>query len=234
MGKRGKAGNIAQLSRLQCEILLWLEHHSHGTCLDNRGYCEPKPSKVKVSSKGVSWSAKRFYDDPEPTSSQQAALSRALRRLEKRGLVVCLRVGTRAAHVLLTEPGWSIASHWRVWGASLRGMSTALTSTPEGRQKAELQARLAKLRGALVYALDEGDEQLEAKLVMEVRGIEDRLAAGFPLLKRASIEVLMKDFPDSVLMQGLRAVQFDHPEFFERAVFGSNSQKAAEGPTSES
>lgn len=232
--RRGKAKSEAQLSKLQCKVLLWLEHYSHGTCLDPWGRLEPSPGRAKVGAKGVSWNAKRFYDDPLPTKSQHSALSRGLRRLEKRGLVFCLRSGGRTTHVALTKPGWNIATHWRLYGASSREMRTVQRSTPEGRQKAELQARLAKLRGALAYAVDEGDEQLEAKLKAEIKEIKKELGDGSALLKRASIEALMGNLPGSVLMQGLRKVQIDHPRFFERVVLTVNSQKATEGLEPES
>lgn len=67
-----------------------------------------------VNQKGIRWSAKRFYN-AAPTLSQQAALSRALHRLENRGLIVChdatgrFLQKPRTTHVKITPPGMRIA-----------------------------------------------------------------------------------------------------------------------------
>lgn len=102
-GKRGKALGVRQLSRLQNSILVFL-FQKH---LVDRVEMEGK-EREDFYSKGVKWSTKEFYQS-FPTNSEKAALSRALKRLAKRGLVVLYDTARgrgskpRTTHVRLTE-----------------------------------------------------------------------------------------------------------------------------------
>lgn len=246
MSKRGKARNDLQLSQLQSKILLWLEDQLRGTDLDllrrkmvtlSRRHSRrsgtqdkadndsldtlfgPQPQKRKVDKRGVLWNTKQFYDDPKPTNSQRAALSRALRRLEKRGLVVCSRKEVCTTYVTLTEPGWRVATHWRMWGTSSRDMRAVGSNTPESRWNAELKSSLARSRTVLRYATEENDGELEAKLRIRIEEIEGELARLSNLVRIASIKALLDGIPNSSMVQSLKALRAEHPNFFEHTVF---------------
>lgn len=244
MGKRGKSSNDTQLSKLQSEILIWLEDQLRGTDLDltsrklaalrrrdkrspeelakaadrTKKLFEPQPQKRKIHKQGVLWNAKQFYNDPQPTNSQQSALSRALQRLEKRGLVICSKKTLRTTHVALTEPGWRVATQWRLWGASDRDMRISHLSTPENKRHAELKNKLIKLRAVLHYALENDDELLEAKLNVQIKELEVEMFEVARSLRRASIEALLNDFPNSILVQGLKSIRAKDPDFFEKVI----------------
>lgn len=95
--KRGKARDTAQLGKLQKDILKWLKYHQTA---DVRS----EYSSI-VKEHGVLWSFKRFYGR-DATKSQSVALSKALKGLERRGLVTCYRPGKkRIKRVLITPLG---------------------------------------------------------------------------------------------------------------------------------
>jgi len=102
-GTRGEALGTRQLSGLQHAILIFLLNKH--MIISGAG---TKYERNEFYSKGVRWSAKEFHQDC-PTNSEKAALSRALGRLAKHGLVVLHDTAQgrgskpRTTHVRLTE-----------------------------------------------------------------------------------------------------------------------------------
>ena len=125
---RGGAAPDRQLSKLQRHILLWL-YFQETDGLENRVYervgdwsmvrlrnaiAEERKTIARI---GISWSSEFCYGIT-PTKAQTAALSRALHRLEKRGLVILLSTSAKTnhklshtTHVKLTKFGRQPAAH---------------------------------------------------------------------------------------------------------------------------
>lgn len=135
--KRKPAALDRQLSALQRSILVWLAEkqglsqlwdqsrkHRESGGSERDFWKSYYPLLKELRSKGVAWSAKRFYKDA-PSRGQETALSKALHRLEKRGLVSTYdtaegvgfkqrtshakltRTGEKAAHLLIMNHGMS-------------------------------------------------------------------------------------------------------------------------------
>ncbi len=102
-GKRGRAKGLSQLSELQRSILRYLfdYHMIDGNTADGEKLEE-------FHTKGVPWSAKKFFDDC-PTKSQTVTLSKSLKGLKRRGLIVTYDSAKgrgekpRTTHVKLTD-----------------------------------------------------------------------------------------------------------------------------------
>lgn len=119
--KRGSAAPDRQLSKLQRRMLVWIfsntadlqGYRKYGDRLmvtGCNGSVDAKRHIKMLSQKGAAWSAKRFYGDA-PTKTQTVSLSKALHRLETRGLVVLFDASggtgnkSRTTHVKLTRAG---------------------------------------------------------------------------------------------------------------------------------
>lgn len=213
MGKRGKAGKDKQLGQLQVTILLWLRSQLRKTKLDpwfnryeraTRRARRTDPTIIKfvlkpINDKGVRWNAKRFYDDPEPTRSREAALSNARANLEERGLIACHKSGNLTTHVKLTKLGWEAANHWDMHGLSERQMQSVRVNTTESLRHTELTEEISTRRGGLIYAKKIGDKPLEDKLLAEITERENELDSLAEAVGRARAEAIVRDHPDSPL-----------------------------------
>lgn len=122
----------AKLSKLQKQILLWI-FETLNSCGAERDGCRAFPSGYKLGSSGpavwdetpagpaVRWQHRRTIFEYEDTLSgvtklpdKPQALSRALARLEQRGLVTRLTKGQYTSHVLLTIQGMAVANNLMV------------------------------------------------------------------------------------------------------------------------
>ncbi len=129
-GKRGAARGLSQLSELQYSILMRLfdYHMIEATAADGeklKEYC----------TKGAPWSAKGFFGD-SPTKSQTVTLSKSLKGLKRRGLVIAYDTAKgrgekpRTTHVKLTDYGIELTFFdWMV--NSRRGRETVIGCAEE-------------------------------------------------------------------------------------------------------
>ena len=117
--KRGEAAEDRQLSQLQRRVLLWLfnqESEVDAAKLLVRDFDTQEDEDAllntirKYQVKGVHWSTKKVLNDV-PTRAQITALSKALGRLESRGLVITydahegVKKKSKASHVKLLPLG---------------------------------------------------------------------------------------------------------------------------------
>lgn len=126
--KRGKARADRQLSKLQRRLLVWLSDEECRLWQVVKGEITPKARRVQLKreliQRGVPWAgaAKRFYGGSE----SPPAVSRALKRLDGRGLVI--RYDTtggggakrRTSHVRMTRAGEELADFERRHGVTER------------------------------------------------------------------------------------------------------------------
>lgn len=126
---RGNAASDRQLSKLQQFILLCIYYERTYGVQDRIRERSRSSSTVRLSDAikeeneviaqtGISWSSKLIFGDGEsPTKAQTASISRALHRLEARGLVILLSTSAKTGHKLshtthvkLTKAGRSISA----------------------------------------------------------------------------------------------------------------------------
>lgn len=228
MAKRGRAGRDKQLGALQVRILLWLRDGLHGTALDplwsrvarlvkQERRKDPSLAEIPlkpINEKGVRWNVKRFYDDPEPSRSQEAALSEARARLEARSLIKCAKSGGQTTHAKLTKLGWETANHWREYGVSERELERTTPETPEGARYAKLKGDIGDRLGRLRHARRRGDAEGATKLSAEIAALEAELVSLEPKVERSRAEALVAQYPDTPAAARLRE-HLELPDFYE-------------------
>ena len=83
-----------QLSQQQLNLLMWLEKREKHITQGGR-----RKSKL-----GIRWNSKRFFKEA-PTQSQIASISRAIRSLERRGLIDIERGKKRLRFIRISKAG---------------------------------------------------------------------------------------------------------------------------------
>ena len=158
--KRGDADNDRQLSTLQRRILVWI----HKLELVYKDFQLEKNRLRELNQKGIPWSAKSFYN-AAPTRSQEATLSGALRRLEKRGLVILydsaggLGEKPRTKHVRLTKAGAEVARFEREHGLTYRQLADLKRSEEKRRELWQLRRKWKQAEVDHNYDMDVFDRE---------------------------------------------------------------------------
>lgn len=167
-GKRGAAKGLSQLSELQYSILLRLfDYHMIESAAADGEELE------EYCTKGAPWSAKVFFGN-SPTKSQTVTLSKSLKGLKRRGLVVAYDAAmgrgekSRTTHVKLTDYGIHLAFFdWMVNSRRGREMLIDCAEELAASGSADDKQKLKVLEQPAVIALTVSARQAFAERCVE-------------------------------------------------------------------